>query len=48
MILNRLSHRESYDFGIELETALDKFLGEVSTLLTSQIVRGEGNVVFSS
>lgn len=46
MILHRLGHSESYDFGLELETALAKALDEVSTYLTPQIVTGEGNVVF--
>ena len=48
MILNRLGHSESYDFGLELETALAKALDEVSTYLTPQIVTGEGNIVFHS
>ena len=45
-ILHRLGHSESYDFGLELETALAKALDEVSTYLTPQIVTGEGNIVF--
>lgn len=45
-ILNRLGHSESYDFGLEMETALAKALDEVSTHLTPQIVKGEGNIVF--
>ena len=36
----------TYDFGLEMETVLAKALGEVSTHLTPQIVKGEGNVVF--
>lgn len=45
-ILNRLGHSESYDFGLELETAMAKALDEVSTYRTHQIVTGEGNLVF--
>ena len=45
-ILHRLGHSESYDFGLELETALAKALDEVSTYLTPQIVTGKGNIVF--
>ena len=45
-ILHRLGHSESYDFRLELETALAKAQDEVSTYLTPQIVTGEGNVVF--
>ena len=45
-ILHRLGHCESYDFGLELETALAKALDEVSTYLTPQIVTGEDNIVF--
>ncbi|CAJ1066364.1 hypothetical protein KUCAC02_020132%2C partial [Xyrichtys novacula] len=45
-ILNRLGHSETYDFGLELETALAKALDEVSTYRTHQIVTGEGNLVF--
>uniref|UniRef100_UPI00358FCF5F uncharacterized protein n=1 Tax=Myxine glutinosa TaxID=7769 RepID=UPI00358FCF5F len=48
MILNRLGHCESYDFGLELETAIAKALDEDSTYLTPQIIFGEGNVVFHS
>ena len=48
MILHRLGHSESYDFSLEMETALAKALDEVSTYLTPQIVTGEGNVVFHS
>ena len=47
-ILNRLGHCESYDFGRELETAQAKALEEVSSLLTPQIVTGEGNLIFHS
>lgn len=45
-ILHRLGHSESYDFGLELETALAKAMDEVSTHLTPQIVTGKGNIVF--
>ena len=45
-ILSRLGHCETYDFGLEIETALAKALDEVSTTLTPQIVTGEGNEVF--
>ena len=45
-ILARLGHCESYDFGLELETAIAKALDEVSTTLTPQIIKGEGNEVF--
>ena len=45
-ILNKLGHSECYDFGLEMETALAKALDEVSTHLTPQIVKGEGNIVF--
>ena len=45
-ILHRLGHSESYDFGLELETALAKVLDEVSTYQTPQIVTGEGNLIF--
>jgi len=41
-----LGHCETYDFGLELETALAKALVEVSTSLTPQIITGEGNEVF--
>ena len=45
-ILSRLGHCETYDFGLELETALAKALDEVSTSSTPQIIMGEGNKVF--
>uniref|UniRef100_UPI00358F0AAA uncharacterized protein n=1 Tax=Myxine glutinosa TaxID=7769 RepID=UPI00358F0AAA len=47
-IWNRLSHCESYNFGLELETAIAKALDEDSTYLTPQIICGEGNAVFHS
>jgi hypothetical protein len=45
-ILHRLGHSDTYDFGLEMETALAKAPDEVSTYLTPQIVTGEGIVVF--
>ncbi|XP_032227542.1 uncharacterized protein LOC116611051 [Nematostella vectensis] len=45
-ILARLGHCETYDFGLELKTAIAKALDEVSTTLTPEIVKGEGNEVF--
>ena len=36
-ILSRLGHCETYDFSLELETALAKALDEVYTSLTPQI-----------
>ena len=45
-ILVRLGHCETYDFGLELETAIAKALDDVSTTLTPQIIKGEGNEVF--
>ena len=46
IILNKLGHCESYDFGLELETAMAKAIDEVSTYLTPQIITGEGNAIF--
>ncbi|KAL7407118.1 hypothetical protein ABVT39_003386 [Epinephelus coioides] len=40
-ILNRLGHSESYDFGLELETAMAKATDEMSTYLTPKIITGE-------
>ena len=45
-ILSRLGLCETYDFGLELETALAKAPDEVSTSLTPQVITGEGNKVF--
>ena len=45
-ILNRLGHCETYDFGLELETALADALDKVSSFLTPQIAIGEDNEVF--
>ena len=47
-IIFRLGHCESYDFGLEFETAQVKAIDEVSNLLTPQIVTGEGNHLFHS
>ena len=44
-ILSRLGHFEISDFGLELETALCQALDDVSSLLTCQIVTGEGNEI---
>ena len=45
-IINRLGHSESYAFALELETAMNKAIDEVSTNLTPQIIIGEGNALF--
>ncbi|XP_068233918.1 uncharacterized protein [Palaemon carinicauda] len=45
-ILHRLGHSESYDFGLEVETALAEAIDDVSSSLTPQIAIGEDNVVF--
>ncbi|KAI4829166.1 hypothetical protein KUCAC02_023227 [Chaenocephalus aceratus] len=47
-ILSRLGHSETYDFSMELETAMAKAFDEMSTNLTPQIITGEGNTVFHS
>lgn len=47
-ILQRLGHCESYDFGLEMETAMAKAIDEVSTFLTPSIITGDGNEVFHS
>ena len=44
--LNRRGHSESYEFGLELETAVTKAIDKVSTYLTPQIITGEGNAIF--
>ena len=44
-ILHKPGHSESYDFGLELETAMTKAITEVSTYLAPQITC-EANVVF--
>lgn len=45
-ILNKLGHCESYDFSLELETAMVKAIDECSTFLTPNILTGEANEVF--
>ena len=45
-ILHRLGHSESYDFGLEVETALAEAIDDVSSFLTPQIATGEDNEVF--
>ena len=45
-ILNRLGHCESYDFTLELETAIAQAIDECSTFLTPNILTGEANDVF--
>ncbi|XP_069136919.1 uncharacterized protein [Argopecten irradians] len=47
-ILQRLGHCESYDFGLELETAVAKATDAVSTNITPSIVTGDANEVFHS
>ena len=41
-----MGHCECYDVGLELESAMAKTLADAFTNLTSQILRGEGNVIF--
>lgn len=45
-ILSRLGHCETYDFGLELKTALANTLDEVPTSLTLQIITSDGNEMF--
>ena len=47
-IIHRLGHCESYDFGLELESAQAKAIDEVSTLRNPQIGTGIGNALFHS
>ncbi|KAI4809457.1 hypothetical protein KUCAC02_018336 [Chaenocephalus aceratus] len=47
-ILSRLGHSETYDFSMELETAMANAFDEMSTNLTPQIITGEGTTVFHS
>ena len=47
-ILSRLGHSETYNYSLELETALAKALRECSTHLTPQIITGEQNIVIHS
>ena len=46
MILHRLGHSKSYNFGFELETLLAMDLDEVSTSLMLQILTADGNIIF--
>ena len=41
-----MGHSESYDFGLEIETALAEAIDDVSSSLTPQIVTGEDDEVF--
>ena len=45
-MLSRLGHSETYDFGLEMETALAKAIAEQSLNVTPQIFIGEANKVF--
>ena len=45
-ILHRLGHSESYDFGLEVETALAEVIDDISSFLTPQIATGDDNEVF--
>ena len=45
-MLSRLGHSETYDFGLEVETALAKAIAEQSLNVTPQIFVGETNKVF--
>lgn len=45
-MLNKLGHCESYDFSLELESALTEALDKVSSSLTPQFATGEDNEVF--
>ncbi|CAL8293470.1 unnamed protein product [Arctogadus glacialis] len=45
-ILSRLGHCETYDFGLELETALTKALDEVSIFFGPQIILVRGKMCF--
>ena len=47
-ILARLGHSETYEFGLELQTALAKAIDEASSYLTPNITTGDNNVVFHS
>ena len=47
-IVNRLGHCENNTFASELELAISSKVQNASSLLTPQIVRGDGNVVFHS
>ena len=45
-ILHRLGHSDSYDFGLEVETALLHAIDDVSSFLTPKIATSEENEVF--
>ena len=47
-ILNRLGHSESYDFGLELKTAMAEAIEKNNTYLTPDIAIGDFNLVFHS
>ena len=47
-ILYRLGHSKTYNYSLELETAMAKALDECSTHLTPQIITGEQNIVIHS
>ena len=47
-ILNKLGHCESYNFGLELETAICNALDDESVYLTPKIICGTSNKVFHS
>ena len=44
-MLSRLDHSETYDFGLEMETALAEAIAEQSLNVTPQIFIGEANKV---
>lgn len=46
IILNPLRHSKSYSFILQLESSTDCVLQDISNFLTSQIIIGEGNLVF--
>ena len=45
-MLNRLGHCETYNFCLELESALAKALYESSAFITPQVITGDGNSIF--
>ena len=47
-ILNRMGHCGSYQYGLEVETALTEALDKTITHLTFHIVIGDSNLVFYS
>lgn len=48
MLLSRLGHCETYNFSLELETAVAEALEQTSSLLTLRIVTSPANVLFHS